>query len=188
MKDDRFAFLGDHSLSGVYLLHIRLEAGISISVGRFNGGEPIAFPAGDYLYLGSARNKTLAARLLRHLRRSGVLPAQHLHRAFKQALLDHGFPLAKRKTASKRLHWHIDYLLDSLQTEVAHVLVVRTEERLEAELGRWLAAQPETEIIIEGLGASDVRGSTHLLRLADQAGALDQVMNHFIDRVESRIS
>ena len=52
-----------------YQLHFRLAAPLSIVVGRL--GE-FAFPAGDYVYTGSAK-RNFEARIARHLRREKTL-------------------------------------------------------------------------------------------------------------------
>jgi len=63
---------------GTYVLVLRLEEETHINVGKL--GE-FSFPAGHYLYVGSAQGGGgLAARVARHRR------------------------------AEKKLHWHIDYL------------------------------------------------------------------------------
>ena len=69
--------------------------------------------------------------------------------------------------AGKRLHWHIDYLLDVPAAEIVGVWVWRTAERLEGPLVDWLMAQPGVALLAVGLGASDDRGRTHLLRVTD---------------------
>ena len=56
-------------LKGSYILAIRLEAGLRLSVGRLGTFD---FPAGHYLYLGSALNG-LKGRISRHLRREKKL-------------------------------------------------------------------------------------------------------------------
>ena len=64
--------------SGTYALILRLPRCATIDVGRLGRFQ---FPAGWYVYVGSARGPGgLAARVSRHLR------------------------------SSKRLHWHVDYL------------------------------------------------------------------------------
>ena len=65
---------------GCYLLLMRLPADTRIAVGALG---TIDFPAGHYLYIGSAQ-KDLTARLARHLRKGG-----------------------------KNLHWHVDYLREA---------------------------------------------------------------------------
>jgi Uri superfamily endonuclease len=74
--------------------------------------------------------------------------------------------LPARPPAVKRLHWHIDYLLDEPGVALAGVWAWRTAESLEGALAGWLAAQPGVVPLAAGLGASDDRGRTHLLRVA----------------------
>lgn len=75
-----------------YRLHIRLSASLSVAVGRLG---TFVFPAGDYVYTGSAR-RNFEARVARHCRRGTV-------------------------ERPKPLRWHIDYLL---AREEATVLAV----------------------------------------------------------------
>ena len=70
---------GDARSAGTYALLIRLDSARAVTVGRLG---PVRFPAGWYVYAGSALGPGgLAARLMRHAWRY------------------------------KPLHWHIDYLL-----------------------------------------------------------------------------
>jgi len=46
-----------------------------------------------------------------------------------------------RLPTAKRLRWHIDYLLDEPDAELAGVWAWRTAEPLESRLAEWLAAQ-----------------------------------------------
>ena len=66
------------ALKGSYALIIRRESGTPLTIGRLGS---FAFPAGLYLYAGSALNG-LESRVRRHLRRD----------------------------KDKKRHWHIDYL------------------------------------------------------------------------------
>lgn len=52
-----------------YQLHIHLDRSLRLTVGRLGSFD---FPAGDYLYTGSAR-RHLEARITRHLRREKAL-------------------------------------------------------------------------------------------------------------------
>jgi Uri superfamily endonuclease len=179
---------GDPScFGGVYVLHVRLAAPRAVVFGRFRGGQPVALPAGDCLYVGSALGG-LAARLLRHATRSGVRsPA--LQRAldwqeerakalyYEPDALHHNIRdelaarlaaagLPARPPAAKRLRWHIDYLLDEPDAALIGVWAWRTADALEGALAGWLVAQPGVTPVAAGLGASDDRGRTHLLRVA----------------------
>ena len=66
------------ALQGIYALIVNLEKDMRLTIGRRGS---FAFPAGFYLYAGSALNG-LESRVRRHLRRDG----------------------------DKKRHWHIDYL------------------------------------------------------------------------------
>ncbi len=120
-----------------------LKSEAAIIVGRLSrsggtGGESeITFPAGYYVYFGSARCG-LSTRVGRHLKRE------------------------------KRLHWHIDYLLQF--AEVVEVwyspegveveLGVRKKECLWCQVARGM---PQGQILIPGFGSSDCRCPAHLI-------------------------
>jgi Uri superfamily endonuclease len=44
-------------------------------------------------------------------------------------------------------------------------LAIRSPERLEDRLAKWLEQDSNTQVIERGLGANDVPGNTHLLRV-----------------------
>lgn len=75
-----------------YRLHIRVAALLTVTVGRLG---TFAFPAGDYVYTGSAR-RNLEARVARHCRRATA-------------------------ARPKPLRWHIDYLLARPEAAVVRV-------------------------------------------------------------------
>lgn len=139
---------------------------LAVRFGRFGGGAAVTVPAGEAVYVGSAR-RALAPRLLRHASRTNGTP----HPIRAQMLAE--FALAGlgnlRFPAEKKLRWHVDYLLEETAVSLTHALLIRTAEPVEAPLARWLAAQPETRLIAPGLGASDAgRGGApaHLLAVA----------------------
>ena len=158
---------GDTSCSGgVYILWLHVAAPLAVVFGRFRGGQPIAVPAGDCLYVGSALNG-LGARLLRHATRRGDRPPQAIRDELAGRLVAAGLPA--RPPAAKRLHWHVDYLLDEPDVALAGVWAWRTAAPLESALAAWLAAQPGITPLAAGLGASDDRGRTHLLQVAQDS-------------------
>ena len=76
---------------GSYGLLLRLDAATTLTVGRLGS---FSFPAGDYVYVGSARGPGgLRARVHRHVR------------------------------TEKRRHWHIDYLLAHARLTDVHAVV-----------------------------------------------------------------
>ena len=62
--------------------------------------------------------------------------------------------------SEKRLHWHIDYLLQ--QATVVQIWCALGEDRLECIWNAILAELPEATPIIPGFGSSDCRCHTHL--------------------------
>ena len=138
---------------------------IKVVFGRYGGGKPIVLDAGMYVYLGSARNKALGSRLLRHMRRSGEKRGHDIEGVLREKLREAGLLGMERPGKEKRLHWHVDHLLDREEAVVWLAAAVRTEERLEVALGEWLMGMGETTAFAPGLGASDVRRNTHLMRV-----------------------
>jgi Uri superfamily endonuclease len=117
---------------GTYALVLHLEDREEITVGRLG---TFAFPAGYYLYVGSALGPGgLEARLARHRR------------------LD------------KKLHWHIDYLLEHAQlVEVWSAASTDKLECLWAQAARQLSG---SETPVPGFGSSDCHCPSHLIYLA----------------------
>jgi Uri superfamily endonuclease len=107
--------LGDDSQGGSYLLRIRVEEQLQLTFGRFQKGKPVAVPAGEYLYVGSAladRGATsLARRLVRHATRSG----QRGSHPIRDQMLDRFAAIGLgrgglRPRRGKKLFWHVDYI------------------------------------------------------------------------------
>jgi len=116
------------------------QAGIYILVIHISGtGTVTAGALGDlemregyYAYLGRAR-RGLPARLARHARRQG-----------------------------KRLHWHIDFLLERAQLREIWVFPLRAGE---CELAARLELDGASREGLRGFGSSDCRCAGHLLYL-----------------------
>jgi Uri superfamily endonuclease len=162
--------VGDASLGGIYLLRIRVTEGIDVVFGRFKKGEPISVRRGEYVYVGSAL-KGLGQRLVRHATRSGDLAPHPIRRLLIDRLPVAGLGKGNLLPAKgKTVHWHVDYLLDQVHVLLTHVLILRSSEPLEADLGRIIEQDQCTYVLEKGLGAKDVPGNTHLLRVrADEA-------------------
>ncbi|NDJ84269.1 MAG: DUF123 domain-containing protein [Chloroflexi bacterium] len=163
MTNALFRFGETTLATGAYVLRILLRRPADIRFGRFNQGQPIFLTHGEYAYVGSAMGtkgaSQLGSRLLRHATRSeDHLPhpiRHHLEIAFRR-------PPPRQKTP----FWHIDYLLDSPAAELTHVYAVHASLRLEVTIAALLQENPHTTVIVPGLGASDARQHTHLLRVA----------------------
>ena len=106
-----------------YQLFIHLDEDIKIQIGKLG---KFHFPAGDYVYTGSAK-KNIEARVKRHI------------------------------SKSKKLHWHIDYLLNN---QSAIITETKLYNKKECELNQ----ETTGKIIVPGFGASDCKNgcSSHL--------------------------
>lgn len=171
---NHITFLGDQCYTGAYVLWIRVATGLRLAFGRFQGGRPVNVPAGAYAYVGSAMGRrgapALAGRLLRHATRTSDKPPQAIRAAMLDQFAAAGLATGTlRPPATKRLHWHIDYLLDEMAVVIEEVTVVRTAARVESRLARGLAAAQGSAPLAPGLGASDMPGETYLLRLPDES-------------------
>jgi Uri superfamily endonuclease len=168
---NHITFYGDGSHTGAYVLWLEVQTDLALSFGRFRGGRVIAAPAGQYAYVGSAMGRgaaSLAGRLLRHAMRCGGRPPHAIRAELAARLAEVGLWSASNPLpGTKRLRWHIDYLLDEAAVEIIGVTAIRARERLESNLARRLAGRPGAVPLAAGLGASDARGETHLLRLAE---------------------
>ncbi|MBP6017422.1 MAG: GIY-YIG nuclease family protein [Candidatus Promineofilum sp.] len=165
---NHISFWGNDSETGAYILWIEVAEDIAVTFGRFQNGRPVAIATGYYAYVGSAMGRrgssSLVGRLLRHATRSGEKPPHALRALMPEAAAAAGLRVPAALPAGKRLHWHIDYLLDNPAVEIAHIRMLRSGLRLESELARALAAQPCFAPVAPGLGASDAAGETHLFR------------------------
>jgi Uri superfamily endonuclease len=122
---------GDVGAPRTYQLAIDVGRPICIKVGRL--GE-FRFPAGRYIYTGSAR-RGLDARVRRH------------------------------RSQTKRLHWHIDYLLAASGTKITGVTLSHLPECTISRATRG-------SIVANGFGASDCRAGcgSHLKLVTRMAG------------------
>lgn len=122
---------------GTYLLVLSLRSEQRIWVGAL--GE-IEFPAGWYLYAGSALGPGgLHARLARHQRR---LTTQGM---------------------VKRAHWHVDYLRE--YADWGGAWIREGDRRLECDWAAALRRLPASEVVAPGFGASDCGCPAHLVRV-----------------------
>lgn len=165
----KLTFIGDESRQGSYVLRIAVREEIKLAFGRFKRGKLIAVPAGEYIYVGSARGQAstcLARRLCRHATRLGDGAPHAIRATMARAFMAVGIcdydPLPVN---GKKSHWTVDHLLDRDQVVLKGAVVIRSQQEIEKPPGKILELDPGTAIIEKGLGASDVPGNTHLLRV-----------------------
>ena len=171
MKIPNIVIIGDESYAGTYILRIRLKEDTALRFGRFKKGKLISTPAGEYAYIGSALAEkgatTLARRLVRHATRSGDQRPHRIREAMLCRFAECGLGdenLLPRR--GKTLHWNVDFLLDLPSAELVGISAIRSRKRLEDRLAKRLEEDSHTGVIERGLGANDVPGNTHLLRVS----------------------
>ncbi len=166
---DTIQIQGDYLPCGVYLLRLVVGADLQVRFGRFHNGDLLPVTNGVYLYIGSAMGQrgasSLAHRLLRHATRQAGPPhaiRQPLLESLKAANLG---PQGLQPSHSKKLFWHIDYLLEETAVTLSHIFILRTIQNLEKQLASDLMINPDTKIFLPGLGARDMPEQTHLLKI-----------------------
>jgi len=117
---------------GSYCLCIRVASSKRIKVGALGF---IAFPAGLYIYVGSALS-SLAPRLSRHLRTS--------------------------RGQGRVAQWHVDYLLRSPGVDIEEIWATDWAVRMECELSSEVAAKGTP---IPHFGSGDCDCPSHLYRV-----------------------
>jgi len=112
---------------GVYTLIIYAPKLVKIRVGKLG---LVDFPAGYYAYTGSALGRgalSLRGRVERHFR------------------------------AGKKLHWHIDFLLNSRTTKIVSAVVSETKLPKECQVSSFLEKTRGATVIIKGFGSQDCK-------------------------------
>ncbi len=113
---------------GVYALIIHNEKKQYLKIGKLG---TYLFLKGYYVYVGSALGKTatnLENRLNRHL------------------------------SLTKKLFWHIDFLLNANYIKIVAIIYANTTENLECHLASVISQLKGAEILVPGFGASDCTG------------------------------
>lgn len=160
---------GDSSRQGTYALFILLSKKLNLSFGRFLGGRKIPLDPGFYLYVGSAlgndpASMPLARRLVRHASRSSGKPPHKIRSQMIRFFKNNNLATSNlQPPTGKKLHWHIDYLLDSRYAQIINVSIIRSPLRLENTVSDFAESLDETFIIAPKLGAGDTTRGTHLL-------------------------
>ena len=78
----------------------------------------------------------------------------------------------------KKMHWHIDYLLDNENTEIRDVLFNVSDKKIECELANLIAEDGEE---IPKFGCSDCNCKSHLIYFKRKRDATDSVKSAYDD-------
>ncbi|MFX0028254.1 MAG: DUF123 domain-containing protein [Candidatus Hermodarchaeota archaeon] len=121
-------------MKGSYILVISISENIDLIVGAL--GE-IPFEEGFYLYIGSGMGSNGSATLERRVNR-------------------HLYP-----STEKKIHWHIDYLLNHEKVMIIKLYLIPSFSRLECIIAGELAEFSDG--FISNFGSSDCQCQSHLL-------------------------
>ena len=181
--------LGSPGVQGGYLLRIQVESPCRIIFGRHNHCRRIYIGSGVYMYLGSAMgirgSTSLPCRVMRHVIRSGQRPSHKIRDVLRTYLVEN--KLADNRIEAirnKRLHWHVDYLLDHENSDLTHIMLLCNQYRIERYVYTVLSNKKEVEIIEPGLGASDTQNKTHLWKLHETDGFWRLLVRELEDLLE----
>jgi len=118
--------------SGSYLLIIKLRRKQKVKIGKLGVFD---FPAGYYLYTGSAM-RNLRKRVARHQRRR-----------------------------NKKLRWHIDFLLNNQYAVLERTVLYPSRDGQECRINRKIQKLRGGEILVRRFGASDCKSDcgAHLI-------------------------
>ncbi len=187
---------GDDELCGTYLLRICVKRDLLLSFGGFQGGRSIQVPKGELAYVGSAMaeqgSMTLERRLLRHATRRDKRNPHQIRERMMVVFKEVGLGSAALKPPDKKsLYWNIDYLLEEVDAELTHVMMIRSRIRFEDELAQFIAMEPGSAVLAKGLGAHDRKSQTHLFIIRETAAWWRQLpgrVGNYLDQIakESR--
>ena len=93
--------------------------------------------------------------------------------------------IARHHRTGKKLHWHIDYLLEQLDPAEVTSLPIYTHLDLECELARALSRAAVGSV--RGFGCSDCRCRSHLFRFESdplRLGSFLDILRHYRDTVQ----
>ncbi len=155
-------------MRGTYTILLALRRTLRLSFGKLGCAR---LGRGYYLYTGSALGRgavSLEGRLSRHNRRV------------------------------KKAWWHIDYLTSRPECVLTAAVYLTSGTRLECKINRSVCIELNVELILSGLGSSDCKCSSHLVKAdselneADLLSQLEHVYSRFgvpvFVRAESKLA
>ncbi|MFX1278824.1 MAG: DUF123 domain-containing protein [Promethearchaeota archaeon] len=120
-------------MKGTYILVISLSEAADINIGNLRIAH---FETGFYFYIGSGMGNKGSATLEHRVNRH-ILPSN-----------------------KKKIHWHIDYLLNHRLTCIIKIYLIPSTSRLECIIAREI--KERSEGFITGFGSSDCQCKSHL--------------------------
>lgn len=122
------------------------------------------------------------------MKKTNILDIGHLHQDYKfkkgyyvyigSAMNSLVARINRHLSDDKKMHWHIDYLLDNENSEIRDVLLNVSEEKIECDLANRIAEDGE---IIPKFGCSDCNCNSHLIYFKRKRDAMNSVKSAYDD-------
>jgi Uri superfamily endonuclease len=133
-------------MKGTYIIVLYLSKDLIIKVGALG---KILFAKGYYLYVGSAMGNINSSSLLNRVNR-------HLS-----------------NSKDKKIHWHIDYLMNNKYIFINTIYLIPSSLRLECILAREINSISDGNI--QDFGSSDCKCKSHLLYFKVYKGLINEL-------------
>ena len=121
-------------MKGTYILEIYLEKDSQISIGAL---KTVPFKNGYYYYIGSAMGEAGSSTLLNRVKR-------HI-----------------KDPENKKVHWHIDYLLEDENAILIRLFLIPSAQKLECIIAHEFLESSDG--YIKDFGSSDCKCKSHLV-------------------------
>lgn len=179
--------IGNYQFGGTYVLEIWIKDDVSVQFGRFKNGQKFHLSSGRYLYIGSAMTSHNRHALLQRLTRHATRTEQHPPLKIRKKLIiwAHQHNINEKNIIlkqNKKLHWHIDYVLNNLNVEINNIILIPSEKSYESMIAKSLLLSDSITVPIMGLGATDKKKETHFLHISDTIA-----QKRLIDRIKEII-
>ena len=125
-------------MKGSYILVISMQSPVNLIIGALG---KITFDKGFYFYVGSALGNSGASTLVNRVKR-------HIS-----------------SSNSKKIHWHIDYLLNNKNSTICCIYLIPSLQNLECLIANELLSVSDD--YINNFGSSDCNCKSHLLYFKD---------------------
>lgn len=122
------------TMKGSYILVVFVQRNVDLIIGALG---KITFKKGFYLYVGSAMGHSGATTLINRVKRH------------------------TSSSKNKKIHWHIDYLLNDKNTSICQLYLIPSLQNLECLIACELFNVSDD--YINNFGSSDCKCKSHLL-------------------------
>ena len=133
--------------SGTYFLVIYIPQLVDCTIGKLSSWH---FEAGYYIYVGSAMEPAKSLSSAPFPSPANYHPGALLRRVIRHC----------RPPSQKKLHWHIDYLLQDPRIQIQRIGLLPSDRKIECECAELISSIADSSVL--GFGCSDCHCQSHL--------------------------